>query len=95
MELYMHPEKSHGIPLFSPVPENVITALREQVLSVSREEAYRWVPDDFDEVAAQIYDKTCRDIEVLTSKTAWTAFRRMVPALCACAPAAGWTVLDL
>jgi hypothetical protein len=54
IEVYRNPETYGLARMSTPVNQQTIDALRDN-LPYSREEALRWVPEDFDVAASQVY----------------------------------------
>ncbi|KAJ7210144.1 hypothetical protein GGX14DRAFT_534841 [Mycena pura] len=73
-ELHAHPEHYAGRCFAIPVPEDAILALRDSI-KISREAALRWVPDEFDIMARQVYEGL--GSPVASAETAWELFSQM------------------
>ncbi|KAJ7246194.1 hypothetical protein C8J57DRAFT_1678352 [Mycena rebaudengoi] len=59
-----------------PVPQEAIDELRALILT-SRKEAYRWVSDEFDALASEVYIQLgCPKLEALSG---WAIFNAMAP----------------
>ncbi|KAJ7292042.1 hypothetical protein C8J57DRAFT_1589061 [Mycena rebaudengoi] len=66
-----------GLTNFSaPAPQNLVDALRESIPK-SREECYRWVSDEFDANAWEVYEQIGQPKFLLTE--GWTIFCQMLP----------------
>ncbi|KAJ7486808.1 hypothetical protein FB451DRAFT_1534883 [Mycena latifolia] len=78
IEIYRNPA-TYGLERCStPVEQTTIDALREN-LAYSREEALRWVPDDFDIAATQAYQAiNCPKLE---ARRGWDIFAQMAELL--------------
>lgn len=72
------PENYGGQYCAIPVDRAFIQQLRERI-PVSREEAMRWVSDEFAALAGDVYDEIGSPVISLT--TAWTVFQQMEPLL--------------
>ena len=79
-DLYTRPEDFGGERLSVPVHRELIADLRSQ-LSITREEAYRWVDDEFAADAEHVY--TQLGCPPLTLQTGWKVFSQMSPILVA------------
>ncbi|KAJ7100702.1 hypothetical protein B0H15DRAFT_876835 [Mycena belliarum] len=78
IELYRNPE-TYGLKrLSTPVDQATIDALRDN-LEYDREEAFRWVPDDFDIAATQAYETINRP--KLDPRRGWAIFANMAELL--------------
>ncbi|KIY61139.1 hypothetical protein CYLTODRAFT_480210 [Cylindrobasidium torrendii FP15055 ss-10] len=69
-----HHNLSAGLSI--SVPLNALKVLRSQI-ETSREEAYRWVPDEFDFIAQRVYDHIGQP--GLDAMTGWTVYEKMLP----------------
>ncbi|KAJ7145433.1 hypothetical protein C8R43DRAFT_1088749 [Mycena crocata] len=74
-ELYTHPEYFGGRCFSIPVPQAAIKAFRDSI-KITRDDALRWVPAEFDVIAAQVYDLL--GAPVCSAETAWDLFSKMV-----------------
>ncbi|KAJ7161858.1 hypothetical protein C8R43DRAFT_880590 [Mycena crocata] len=78
LQIFRNPEE-YGLERMSvPVEAEVVEGLRDG-LACSREEAFRWVPDDFNEAARNVY-KTLNSPKLEPSR-GWEIFGKMLPAL--------------
>lgn len=76
LQIFRNPEEYGLARLSIPVEVEVVEVLREN-LAYSRDEAFRWVPEEFDVVASQIYEKLrCPKLE---PSRGWTIFGQMSP----------------
>ncbi|KAJ7199361.1 hypothetical protein GGX14DRAFT_373160 [Mycena pura] len=73
-ELHAHPEHYAGRCFAIPVPDDAILALRNSI-KISREAALRWVPEEFDIMARQVYEGL--GSPVTSAETAWELFSQM------------------
>ncbi|KAJ7478048.1 hypothetical protein B0H11DRAFT_1726137 [Mycena galericulata] len=76
LEIFRNPEAYGLARLSTPVEAEVVEALREN-LACSREEAFRWVPEEFDVTARQVYEEIRRP--KLEPSRGWTIFGQMTP----------------
>jgi hypothetical protein len=74
-ELWHHPELYDGKALGIRVRQEHIDSLRAD-LQVSRKEAFRWVSDEFEAVADNVYAELGSPL--LTIQTAWEIFSSML-----------------
>ncbi|KAJ7715227.1 hypothetical protein DFH07DRAFT_1015377 [Mycena maculata] len=78
LEIFRNPQAYRLAWLGTPVEADVVDALREN-LTCSREEAFQWVPEEFDTAANQVYaDLRCPKLE---PSRGWTIFGQMAPQL--------------
>lgn len=78
LQIFQNPEEYGLARLSTPVDTETIEVLREN-LACSREEALRWVPDDFDTAARQVYEEMrCPKLE---PSRGWAIFGQMIPYL--------------
>ncbi|KAJ6524658.1 hypothetical protein DFH09DRAFT_1250808 [Mycena vulgaris] len=77
-ELYSHPEHYGGRCFAIPVPKDAIDALRGSI-KLTRKAALTWVPEEFDTIAAQVYEML--GSPECSPDTAWTLFSEMASVL--------------
>lgn len=78
-DFFSRPEDFGGARMTIPVNDpGIVPALRE-TLPISREDAYRWVDDEFAAAAQSVYEQLGRP--VLKLETGWNIFGRMSPML--------------
>ncbi|EPQ56805.1 hypothetical protein GLOTRDRAFT_104539 [Gloeophyllum trabeum ATCC 11539] len=77
-DMFTRPEAYGGQRLSIPVPLDATTRLCAS-LSHSREDALRWVEDEFEEAAEAVYAQI--NSPILTLQTAWVIFQQMSPIL--------------
>lgn len=77
-DFFVRPEAYNGQRLSVPVEPEAIDELRNR-LSVNREEAFRWVDDQFGALAEEVY--TSIGSPSLSMQNGWLVFAQMSPQL--------------
>lgn len=78
MDFFVRPHRYGGERLSIPVPVDVVDELRK-TLPISREEAFKWVDDEFAAAAEEVYAEIGSPERTLS--TGWAVFARMTPLL--------------
>lgn len=76
--IFDFPDRFGLIKFGEPAPQHFVDALRKNI-PISRQECYRWVSDEFDTQAWEIYTQIGSPKLVLTD--GWTIFCQMLPHL--------------